>query len=57
MKYYAIAKGNGVLNKIVTSWEECKWLTQGNASVFKSFKTLEEAEKYLASKTIGGSRY
>lgn len=46
-KFYAIRKGNGVLNKIVTTWSECKDLVEGYNSEFKSFKTEEDALKYL----------
>lgn len=45
--YYAIRTGAGVKNTIVTSWEECKWLVQGYNSVYKKFKTKEQAEEYL----------
>lgn len=46
-KYYAIAKGRNVENVIVRSWEECRTLTNGYNSVFKSFKTEPEALAYL----------
>ena len=46
-KFYAIKKGNGVENKIVLSWTECKTLVDGYPSEFKSFKTEEDALKYL----------
>ncbi|EOT2968952.1 RNase H1/viroplasmin domain-containing protein [Clostridium perfringens] len=46
-KYYAIKVGNGVKNKIVTTWKECSELVLGFNSVYKSFKTREEAEQYL----------
>lgn len=46
-KYYAIKVGNGVKNKIVTTWKECAELVLGFNSVYKSFKTREEAEQYL----------
>lgn len=38
-KFYAIKKGKGVENKIVSTWEECKSLVEGYHSEFKSFKT------------------
>lgn len=46
MKYYAVAKGRntGVYN----SWEECKCQVDGfSGSIFKSFKTLEQAKAFL----------
>ncbi|WP_425306079.1 viroplasmin family protein [Clostridium neonatale] len=43
MKYYAIKKGNGVTNKIVETWEECKVLVLGYPAIYKSFKTKDEA--------------
>lgn len=46
-KFYAIKKGNGVENKIVSSWDECKAIVDGYHSEFKSFKTEEDALKYL----------
>jgi viroplasmin and RNaseH domain-containing protein len=46
-KFYAIKKGNGVENKIVLSWEECKSLVDGYPSIFKSFKSEDDALKYL----------
>ncbi|CAG9702350.1 RNase H1/viroplasmin domain-containing protein [Clostridium neonatale] len=39
IKYYAIKKGNGVTNKIVETWEECKVLVLGYPAIYKSFKT------------------
>lgn len=49
-KFYAIKKGNGVENKIVLSWEECKSIVDGYPSEFKSFKTEEDALNYLGIK-------
>ena len=46
-KYYAIKQGKGVSNKIVRTWDECKSLTHGYKSIYKSFKTEEEALEYL----------
>lgn len=46
-KYYAIKVGKGVKNKIVTTWKECSELVLGFNSIYKSFKTREEAEQYL----------
>ncbi|CAG9702362.1 MULTISPECIES: RNase H1/viroplasmin domain-containing protein [Clostridium] len=50
IKYYAIKKGNGVTNKIVETWEECKVLVLGYPAIYKSFKTKDEAMKYLGLK-------
>ena len=46
-KYYAIKDGKGVKNKIVYTWEECKELVHGYPSIYKSFRTEEEAHNYL----------
>ena len=46
-KYYAIKVGKGVRDKIVTSWSEWEALGKGYQSVYKSFKTEEEALEYL----------
>lgn len=46
MKFYAIKKGHktGIFN----SWEECKsYVTGYSGSVYKSFKSREQAEEYL----------
>lgn len=48
-KYYAIKTGKGVKDKIVTTWSECEQLVKGYPSVYKSFKTEEEAKLYLGS--------
>lgn len=48
-KYYAIKVGKGVKDKIVTSWSECEALVKGYPSVYKSFKTEEEALEYLGA--------
>lgn len=48
-KYYAIKTGKGVKDKIVTSWSECKELVLGYPSIYKSFKTEEEALEYLGA--------
>lgn len=51
MKWYAIRSGkNGVKNKIVQNWEDCKALVQGySGAEYKSFKTCNEAMEYLKS--------
>ena len=46
-KYYAIKEGKGVKDLIVNTWEECSKLVLGYNSVYKSFLTKEEAERYL----------
>ena len=47
MKYYAIAKGR--IPCIVSTWAECKSLTDGYAgSRFKCFSIKEEAEAYIS---------
>lgn len=46
-KYYAIKTGKGVKDKIVRTWSECKELVLGYPSIYKSFKTEEEALEYL----------
>ena len=46
MKYYAIKTPQ--FEKIVTNWDECLVLIKGVKGVlYKSFKTLEEAENWL----------
>ena len=47
VKYYAIKEGIGVKDKIVMSWNECSKLVLGYNAVYKSFSTLEEANRYL----------
>jgi len=48
-KYYAIKEGKGVKNKIVRTWDECSKLVLGYNSVYKSFKTEQEAKEYLSN--------
>ena len=48
-KFYAIKDGIGVKDIIVTSWDECSKLVLGYNAVYKSFRTEEEAKKYLGS--------
>ena len=48
-KFYAIKEGKGVSNLIVNTWSECESLVKGYNSVYKSFRTKEEAENYLGS--------
>lgn len=53
-KYYAIKVGKGVTDKIVDTWAECEPLVLGYPSVYKSFKTHEEAQTYL--KTVDAEK-
>lgn len=53
-KYYAIKVGNGVTDKIVRSWEDCKKYVYGYDAVYKSFTSEEEALFYL--KTVNVKR-
>lgn len=47
-KWYAVKIGNNnIQDMIYKTWEECKKATEGCNSVFKSFETKKEAEKYL----------
>ncbi|WP_394857246.1 ribonuclease H1 domain-containing protein [Clostridium paraputrificum] len=48
-KFYAIKDGIGVKDIIVNSWNECSKLVLGYNAVYKSFRTEEEAKKYLGS--------
>lgn len=50
-KFYAIKLGNGVTDVVVNSWEDCKKLVIGYPSVYKSFRTEKEANRYLKSMT------
>ena len=48
MKYYAIRTIDGkTINKIITSWDECKELVQGKHSEYKSFKNEQDAKDYI----------
>lgn len=47
VKFYAIKEGLWVKDIIVTSWEECSKLVLGYNAVYKSFRTEDEAKKYL----------
>lgn len=47
-KWYAVKIGNNnIQDMIYETWEECRKATEGYNSVFKSFATKEDAEKYL----------
>ncbi len=52
-KYYAVKIGKepGIYN----TWDECKkQVNKFSGAIYKSFKTLEEAEKFLGIKSIKG---
>jgi ribonuclease HI len=52
MKFYAVAAGR--TTGIFTSWPEAKAQVQGfPGAVYKSFKTREEAESFLADPVLG----
>lgn len=53
-KYYAVKKGK--VPGIYLSWNDCKAMVDGyQGAVYKSFKTIEEAEKFITGeKTITG---
>ena len=57
MKYYGVRIGRNP--GIYTDWNECKKSVTGfKGAEFKGFKTLKEAEDYVASdSTLGGSYY
>ena len=53
VKYYAVAVGKKP--GIYTKWDECKAMVHGfPGAVYKSFKTLEEAETFLESAPARG---
>ncbi|HEY5587630.1 MAG TPA: RNase H1/viroplasmin domain-containing protein [Candidatus Paceibacterota bacterium] len=63
IKYYAVASGNVKKPTIFNTWEECKKVTQGYKSKFKSFDNLEDAKKFIKEnsgntelKTAAGSK-
>lgn len=49
--YYAIKVGNNVKDIITETWEECSNFVIGYPSVYKGFKTMKEAKKYLRTMT------
>lgn len=52
-KYYAVKIGK--TPGIYKTWDECKAMTHGYpGAVYKSFKTLEEAERFMESSVGGG---
>ena len=55
VKYYAVAVGKKP--GIYTKWDECKAMVHGfPGAVYKSFKTLEEAETFLESAPARGEK-
>lgn len=51
-KYYAVKKGK--VPGIYHSWAECKKMVDGfSGPVYKSFKTLEEAEDFMGESGLG----
>lgn len=55
-KYYAVKKGK--VPGIYLNWNDCKAMVDGYpGAVYKSFKTIEEAEKFInGEKTITGMK-
>lgn len=50
-KYYAVKKGK--IPGIYLSWNDCKAMVDGyQGAVYKSFKTIEEAEKFITGEKI-----
>lgn len=53
-KFYSVYRGKSGTPKIFTSWEECKKEVIGcKGAIYKSFKTIEEAEKFLQLNSLG----
>ena len=55
-KYYAVKKGK--VPGIYFNWNDCKAMVDGyQGAVYKSFKTIEEAEKFInGEKIIAGEK-
>ena len=55
-KYYAVKKGK--VPGIYLNWNDCKAMVDGyQGAVYKSFKTIEEAEKFInGEKIIAGEK-
>ncbi|MGB4991612.1 MAG: RNase H1/viroplasmin domain-containing protein, partial [Agathobacter rectalis] len=50
-KYYAVKKGK--VPGIYFNWNDCKAMVDGYpGAVYKSFKTIEEAEKFINGEKI-----
>ena len=55
-KFYAIKVGKNCNDVIVRDWNKCKELVHGYNSVYKSFATIEEANKYLSTVNVDNIR-
>lgn len=53
LKFYAYIIEHSQEQNIVNDWEECKKKVSGTKARYKSFKTQEEAEAWLAA----GAKY
>ena len=55
-KYYAVKKGK--VPGIYLNWNDCKAMVDGYpGAVYKSFKTIEEAEKFInGEKSLAGEK-
>lgn len=52
-KYYAVKKGK--VPGIYLNWNDCKAMVDGYpGAVYKSFKTIEEAEKFITGENASG---
>ena len=52
-KYYAVKKGK--VPGIYLNWNDCKAMVDGyQGAVYKSFKTIEEAEKFITGEKASG---
>ena len=50
-KYYAVKKGK--VPGIYLNWNDCKAMVDGYpGAVYKSFKTIEEAEKFITGEKV-----
>lgn len=55
-KYYSVFKGKSGVPKIFTTWDECKAEVIGcKGAIYKSFKTMDEAKKFILLNIEGGS--
>lgn len=53
-KFYSVYRGKSGTPKIFTNWEECKKEVLGcKGAIYKSFKTIEEAEEFLQLNSLG----
>lgn len=49
-KYYAVKKGK--VPGIYLNWNDCKAMVDDIGAVYKSFKTIEEAENLLTERKL-----